>query len=312
MKIAILDSHSVNPDGDMDWSAFRQLGDCAFYARTPPALLLERARDAEALIINKVVLRAEDIAALPKCRYIGFLATGMNTVDLDAARAAGIAVKNVPAYSTDSVAQMVFAHILAFANHAEAHSAGVRDGKWTASPDFCYWDFPIIELAGKTLGIIGYGAIGKAAARIARAFGMRVIVRARTPLPAAEGIEAAVDLDDVFRRSDFLTLHCPLTPETDKIVNARTLALMKPGAILINTGRGPLIDEPALADALNSGRLAGAGLDVLSREPPPADNPLLSAKNCHITPHIAWASKAARERLLDIAARNLREWQAQQ
>ena len=304
MKIAILDSFSTDPVGEIDWSAFDALGECARYDRTPPALLLERAAGADALIINKVVLDAAAIAALPKCRYIGFLATGMNTIDHDAARAAGITVRNVPAYGTPSVAQMVFAHILAFANRVESHSAGARAGKWSASPDFCYWDSPIAELAGLTLGIVGYGAIGKAVAAIAAAFGMRVIVHSRTPV---DGVEF-VSRDEIFRQSDFLTLHCPLTPETDKIVNAQTLALMKPTAILINTGRGPLIDEAALADALNSGRLAGAGLDVLSREPPPQDNPLLSAKNCIITPHIAWASAAARKRLVATAAKNLQDW----
>ncbi|MCL1909535.1 MAG: D-2-hydroxyacid dehydrogenase [Kiritimatiellaeota bacterium] len=305
MKIALLDSHTVSPDGDIDWSGFTSLGECTFYDRTPPALLLERAADADALIINKVVINAASIAALPKCRYIGFFATGMNNVDLDAARAAGITVRNVPAYSTPSVAQMVFAHILAFANRVESHSAGARSGKWSGASDFCYWDSPITELDGLTLGIIGYGAIGKAVATIARAFGMRVIVHTRTrPNDDVEFVER----DELFRRSDFISLHCPLTPETDKIINARALSLMKPNAVIINTGRGPLIDESALADALNSGRIAGAGLDVLSREPPPADNPLLSAKNCVITPHIAWASKAARTRLVATAANNLKEW----
>jgi len=308
MKIAILDYIGIDPNGDIDWSVFGTLGECARYERTTPELLYERAADADALVINNIVLDAAAIAALPECRYIGVLATGLNNVDLDAARAAGITVRNVPSYSTPSVAQMVFAHILAFTNKVARYSADVRAGKWGSPPEFRFADSPISELGGMTLGIIGFGAIGRTVAHIAGAFGMRVIVHTRTPPADIVGNTGIVDRDEIFRQSDFLTLHCPLTPDTAGIVNARTLALMKPSAVLINNGRGSLVDEAALADALNSGRLAGAGLDVLSREPPQPGNPLLTARNCVITPHIAWSSAAARKRLVATAANNLREW----
>jgi len=306
MKIVILDSFGVDP-GDMDWRELQALGDCTFHDRTPAHLVVERARDAEIVITNKTVLSAAVIAEIPKCRYIGLLSTGMNAVDLDAARQRGIPVRNVPAYSTASVAQMVFAHILAHTNHVESHSAGVHEGRWARCPDFCYWDHPVAELDGQTLGIVGYGAIGRAVARIARAFGMRVSVHTRTPGGGEDGLRF-VSLDELFRSSDIVTLHCPLDASTDRLVNAERLATMKPSAILINTGRGGLVDEDALADALARGVIAGAGLDVLGREPPAADNVLTRAPNCTITPHIAWASAAARRRLIAVAARNVREF----
>lgn len=306
MKIVILDAYGVDP-GDMDWSEFHALGDCTFHDRTPPDLVVERARNAEIVITNKTVLSADVIAQLPKCRYIGLLSTGMNAVDLEAARQRGIPVRNVPAYSTASVAQMVFAHILAHANHVESHSAGVHEGRWARCPDFCYWDHPVAELDGQTIGIVGYGAIGRAVARIARAFGMSVIVHTRTPGRDDDGVRF-VSLEKVFRTADIVTLHCPLDASTEKLVNAERLAMMKPTALLINTGRGGLVDEDALADALARGVIAGAGLDVLGREPPPADNVLTHAPNCTMTPHIAWASAAARRRLIAIAARNIREF----
>ena len=310
MKIVILDAFGVDP-GDMDWRELQSLGDCTFHDRTPPSLVVERARDAEIVITNKTVLSADVIAQLAKCRYIGLLSTGMNAVDLEAARRRGIPVRNVPAYGTVSVAQMVFAHILAHANHVESHSAGVHEGRWARCPDFCYWDHPVAELDGQTVGIVGYGAIGRAVARIARAFGMRVLVHTRSPGQDENDLRF-VSLDALFRTADIVTLHCPLDASTEHLVNAERLATMKPTALLINTGRGGLVDEAALADALARGDIAGAGLDVLGREPPASDNALTRAPNCTITPHIAWASAAARRRLIAVAARNVREFLALQ
>ncbi|MDE6137317.1 MAG: D-2-hydroxyacid dehydrogenase, partial [Muribaculaceae bacterium] len=251
------------------------------------------------------------LRALPGLKYVGVLATGYNVVDIDTARELGIVVANIPAYSTASVAQMVFAHLLAITNRVEHYTADNHAGRWTACPDFCYWDESVVELAGKTFGIVGFGNIGSAVARIALAFGMRVL--AFTSKPAEElpeGVEKAADMRELFSCSDVLSLHCPLTADTRHLVCADTLALMKPSAILINTGRGPLVDEAALAEALNAGRLRAAGVDVLSSEPPAADNPLLSARNCYITPHIAWASTEARRRLMSITASNLRAFLA--
>lgn len=308
MKIVILDGYTANP-GDLDWNAFTELGDVVVHERTRSEEVVARAADAEALFTNKVVLSADVLAALPRLRYIGVLATGYNVVDAAAARARGIPVCNVPEYSTPNVAQAVFALLLELTNRTGHHSDTVRAGRWSSSSDFCYWDFPLLELSGRTLGILGYGRIGASVARIARAFDMHVIAHRRKPIPADEPARG-VDLETLFRESDVLTLHCPLTDETQGIINAANLARMKPSAFLINTARGPLIDEPPLADALNQERLAGAALDVLSKEPPPGDNPLLTAKNCLITPHIAWATHEARARLLEIAAANLRAWLA--
>lgn len=300
----VLDGYALNP-GDLSWEPLRSLvPNLTVYDRTTPGQVLERSKDADIILVNKTVLDASSINALPQLRYVGVLATGYNVVDIDAAHARGIAVTNVPAYSTSSVAQQVFAFVLSFTNEIDLHATGVRDGRWTRSADFCYWDAPLTELDGLVLGIVGYGRIGRRVAQIARAFGMQVLVSTRTQRPNEDGV-TFVPLDDLFRRSDVITLHCPLTAETKHLVDARRLALAKPTAILINTGRGPLVDEHALADALNAGRLRGAGLDVLSKEPPQADNPLLSARNCRITPHVSWATFAARTRLMDIATGNV-------
>lgn len=309
MNIVVLDGFALNP-GDLSWAKLEELGRCVVYDRTSESRILSRAAGAEIVLTNKTPLRDEHLRQLPALRYIGVLATGYNVVDVEAARARGVTVTNVPAYSTRSVAQLTFALLLELTLHVGHHAQTVREGKWTASPDFCYWDFPLIELDQLTMGIIGFGRIGRAVAELARAFGMKVLVHSRTkpdPLPA--GVDFA-DLEPLFRKSDVITLHCPLTPATERLVNAERLGWMKPGAFLLNTSRGPLVDEQALADALNSGAIAGAGLDVLSKEPPSASNPLLSARNCLITPHFAWATRAARERLMAIAVANVRAFVA--
>lgn len=305
MKIAILDAHTANP-GDLDWSAFETVGQCQIYDRTPVPQIAGRAADAEIIITNKTVLSRDTILALPKLRYIGVIATGYNVVDTAAASERGIAVTNVPGYSTPAVAQAVIAMLLELTNHTAHHAATVRDGRWSQCPDFCYWDHPIIELRDRTLGLIGFGDIGSAVARIALAFGMKVIAARRTwAMPPPDGVVPA-SVEEVFRRGDVISLHCPLTDDTRHVINADNLARMKPSAFLINTARGPLVDEHALAAALDEGRIAGAALDVLSAEPPPASNPLLRAKNCLITPHLAWASRESRARLIAAAATNLR------
>ncbi len=304
----MLDGFTLNP-GDLDWAPLRALGECEIFDRTPADAVLERARGASVLLTNKTPLPRAVIESLPDLRYIGVLATGCNIVDLVAAKALGIPVTNAPGYGTPSVAQHVFALLLELMQHTGHHARSVRDGRWSASLDFCFWETPLVELAGRTLGIIGYGSIGSAVARIAQAFGMNVLAATRRARPATDAIEFT-SIDDIFRRADVVTLHCPLTPETQGLVNAERLAWMKREAFLINTGRGPLIVEQNLADALNAGRIAGAGLDVLSKEPPPPDNPLLTAKNCIITPHIARASRASRERLLAIVVENLRAFLA--
>lgn len=309
IKISVLDGYTLNP-GDLDWSPLRALGTCAFFDRTPPALTVERARGADALLINKVVLGAAEIAALPDLRYIGVSSTGVNVVDLAAAQQRNIVVTNVPAYSTPSVAQHAFALLLELTRGVGRHSQLVHAGRWASSADFCFWDSPQIELAGLSLGLVGFGAIGQAMARIGRAFEMRILVHTRTPDPQGWPEVEFVAADELFRRADVVSLHCPLTEATERLVDARRLALLKTSAFLINTGRGQLIDEPALAEALNAGALAGAGLDVLSREPPAGENPLLAARNCLITPHLAWATRAARQRLLDTVVANLRAFLA--
>ncbi len=304
MKIVVLDGYTLNP-GDLSWKDLESLGECTVYDRTAPKDIVRRAGEAQIILTNKTVLSADSVESLAKLRYIGVLATGYNIVDIEAARKRSIPVCNVPSYATASVAQMVFAHLLNLALHVDHHARTVRDGRWTTSVDFCYWDTPLAELEGLTMGIVGFGGIGRATAKLALAFGMKVIACDVTELSnMPEGCEAA-ELNEVFAKADVLSLHCPLTPQTEKLVNAERLSLMKPTAFLINTSRGPLVDEQALADALNSGKLAGAGVDVLSTEPPPKKNPLLNAKNCQITPHIAWASQAARGRLLSIAIENV-------
>jgi len=300
MNIVVLDGHTLNP-GDLDWGPLEKLGACTFYERTSANEVVARAREADVVLTNKCPLPASVIAQLPKLRYVGVLATGYNVVDVAAARARGIPVANVPGYGTRSVAQHVFALILELTNHVGLHAQSVRQGEWTRRGEWCYWDKPLVELATLTLGIVGYGRIGRAVGDLSRAFGMEVLATSRRETPGAE----KVGLDELFRRADVISLHCPLTPETDGMVNAARLALMKPTSLLINTGRGPLIVEADLAAALNAGKIGGAALDVLSVEPPAPDHPLLRAKHCLITPHIAWASRAARARLLTTVIDNL-------
>jgi glycerate dehydrogenase len=304
MSIVVLDGYTTNP-GDLSWEPLSALAPCTVWDRTAPADVITRLADAEIVLTNKTPLAAETLAALPKLKLISVLATGVNVVDVAAAKAQGIAVCNVPAYSTPGVAQAVFALLLELTNRTGHHSDTVHAGRWSAGPDFSYWDGTLVELAGLTLGIVGYGAIGSAVAAVGRAFGMRILGNRRTaegPIP--EGGDF-VDLDRLFQESDVVTLHCPLTPQTEGLVNAARLAQMKPTAYLINTARGPLVQESHLCDALQAGCLAGAGLDVLSVEPPAPDHPLLQAPNCVITPHIAWATRAARQRLIQQSAVNV-------
>lgn len=304
MKIVVLDGYTLNP-GDLSWEGFKKLGTCDIYERTSPELTVSRCRDAEVAITNKVVFDKNVIGQLPGLKYIGVLATGYNVVDTVAARKAGITVTNIPSYSTASVAQMVFSHILNFVQNVSAHAISVSSGKWSESRDFSYWLSPQTELAGKTLGIIGFGQIGQAVARIGIAFGMKVIFSNRSKKESVNGA-VQVELSHLLENSDFISINCPLTSENVGFINSQTISRMKPSVFLVNTGRGPLINEQDLADALNSGRIAGAGLDVLSAEPPLKENPLLKAKNCFITPHIAWATSEARSRLMDIAVENLK------
>lgn len=308
-NIVVLDGFTLNP-GDMSWDALRELGNCTIYDRTAAADVVERCKEADIVLTNKVPLRESEMAQLPRLRYIGVLATGYNVVDTVAAAARGIVVTNIPAYSTDSVAQMVFAHLLNIMNGVQQHTESVRNGDWCRSADFCYMLTPQNELAGKTLGIVGLGNIGHRVAKIADALGMRVV--AKTSKSAAELPEyiTPVTLDTLLAESDVVTLHCPLTPDTQHLINADTLKLMKRNAILINTGRGPLIDEAAVADALNNGMLRAAGFDVLAVEPASQDNPLLTARNAFFTPHIAWATYEARVRLMDIMLGNIKAFLA--
>lgn len=307
-KIVILDGHTINP-GDLSWEVILQQGECTVYERTPKELVAERCRDAKAVLTSKAIFTREVMESLPKLSYIGVLATGYNVVDVQAARERGITVTNIPAYSTQSVAQMVFALLLQLCCHVKEHSDSVKSGAWSACEDFCYWNSPMIELAGKTLGIVGFGMIGQQTARVANALGMKVAAFGRQR-KQVDGIDYQwIDsLDELLVRSDVISLHCPLTEDTNGMINAERLRLMKPSAFLINTARGPLIEENALADALNSKRIAGAALDVLGAEPPAADNPLFRAKNCIITPHIAWATKEARTRLINTAGENLKAY----
>lgn len=307
MKICILDGYSLNP-GDLDWSPVERLGDVTLFDRTPADKIVERAADADIVLTNKVPFSADTLRQLPRLRFICVLATGYNIIDTEAAARQGVVVANIPAYSTMSVAQMAFAHILNITNHVASYAREVADGKWTNCPDFCFWDSALTELAGKTMGIVGLGNTGMATARIAIAMGMKVVAltsKSADTLP--EGITLA-PLDDVLASADVVSLHCPLTPSTRHLINAASIAKMKPSAILINTGRGPLVDEQAVADALNGERLAAFGADVLSQEPPRGDNPLLSARNCFLTPHIAWATLEARTRLMSTATENVRQF----
>ena len=307
MKICILDGYSLNP-GDLDWSPVERLGDVTLFDRTPADKIVERAADADIVLTNKVPFSADTLRQLPRLRFICVLATGYNIIDTEAAARQGVVVANIPAYSTMSVAQMAFAHILNITNPVASYAREVADGKWTNCPDFCFWDSALTELAGKTMGIVGLGNTGMATARIAVALGMKVVAltsKSADTLP--EGITPA-PLDDVLASADVVSLHCPLTPSTRHLINAASIAKMKPSAILINTGRGPLVDEQAVADALNGGRLAAFGADVLSQEPPRGDNPMLSARNCFLTPHIAWATLEARTRLMSTATENVRQF----
>lgn len=305
MKIVVLDGYGLNP-GDLSWNALQALGDVAVYPRTAQGQLQERCDGADALLTNKVVIGAETMDRLPGLKYIGVLATGYNVVDTIAARQRGICVTNIPAYSTDSVAQMTFAHILNITNRVGHYAAQNRQARWSGSEDFCYWDTPLHELAGKTIGIVGLGNIGMKVARIAMEFGMDVFActsKSSASLPS--GIQKTT-VDGLLGVSDILTLHCPLTDNTREMINAGAIRKMKRGAILINTGRGQLVNEADVAAALRDGQLGGYGADVMCSEPPAADNPLFGAPNAFITPHIAWATYEARARLMDIAVGNLK------
>ncbi len=304
-NIVVLDGYTLSP-GDLSWDEIAALGEFTVYDRTPPGFVLDRTVGASIALTNKTVLDRAAIGALPDLRYIGVMATGYNVVDLDAARERGIPVTNVPEYSTRSVAELTFALILELTRRVGLHSESVRSGDWERSADFCYWNAPLVEIDGMTMGIVGYGRIGKAVAAIARAFGMRVLVHSPSATPGERDGIMFTGLDDLFRESDIVSLHCPLNAASAGMVNTESLALMKPGAFLINTGRGPLVNEADLAQALNEGRIAGAALDVLPEEPPRKGSPLIGAKNCIITPHIAWAARAPRERLMRAVAANIR------
>ena len=306
MELVILDGYTENP-GDLSWDAMEALAPLTVYDRTPKNTeeIVRRIGQAELVITNKTPLTAEILERCPQIRYIGLLSTGYNIVDCAAAKVRGIPVTNIPAYGTDAVAQAAAALLLEITNRVGHHSDAVRSGRWSASEDFCFWDHPLMELAGKTLGIIGFGRIGQAMGRIGRALGMEVLAAGSRPTEAGAAIAQYVELDELYARADVISLHCPLFPENERMINKNAIAKMKDGVILLNTGRGQLICEPALAEALHNGKVRAAGLDVLSQEPPAADNPLLTAPNCFITPHIAWAAKESRQRLMDTAVENL-------
>lgn len=305
MKIVVLDGYTLNP-GDLSWDALEAIGDCEVYDRTSPELTFERARGAKIALTNKTLMPREVIAQLPELGYIGALATGYNHVDIAAARERGIPVTNIPTYATRTVAQNTFAHLLNLTQQVAYHAQTVREGRWAESPDFCYWDYPLIELVGLTMGIVGIGRIGSATARVAQAFGMKVLANDPYVDPAPVPGVQMVDLETLLRESDVVSFHCPLTSETEGLLNADGMALMKKTAFVINTSRGPVINNKDLAEALNAGRIAGAGLDVLEVEPATLDNPLVTAKNCHITPHISWAARASRARLMNTAVNNVK------
>lgn len=305
MKIVILDGYTENP-GDLSWAGIEALGSLTVYDRTAEGEIVPRIGDAQAVLVNKVPLTAATLAACPGLKYIGVLATGYNVVDTAAAKQRGIVVTNIPSYGTRAVAQFVFALLLEICHHVGAHSRAVHMGQWAQSLDFSFWNYPLTELAGKTLGLVGFGRIGQSTAHIARAFGMRVLYHTPRPKQGVEELAAYATLNELLEKSDVISLHCPLTPETKGMINSASIAKMKRGVILINTARGPLIEEADLAAALNSGRVYAAGLDVVSEEPIKPDNPLLAAKNCFITPHIAWAPLESRARLMETAVQNLR------
>lgn len=303
MKITILDSYTTNP-GDLSWERLGEFGEYTVYDRTPPESVYERCKDCEIVITNKTSLNREVLEKLPKLRYVGLLSTGFNAVDVEYCRERDIPVCNIPGYSTAAVAQMTFAHILSFTNAVDIHSDAVKGGEWSRLSDFCFWKVPLVELLGKTIGLIGFGKIGREAAKLALAFGMNVLVADVNPPEKAERVKA-VDIDTLLERSDFVSLHCPLTPQTRGMVDEKFLNKMKSSAYLINTARGPLINENDLACALKNGIIAGAGLDVMSDEPPAGSNPLFDCPNCHITPHIAWAAHETRNRLMGIFFDNI-------
>ncbi|MCD6323193.1 MAG: D-2-hydroxyacid dehydrogenase [Clostridiales bacterium] len=308
MKIVVLDGYVLNP-GDMSWTGFDKFGEIIVYDRTPNEKIIERIGDAEAVLTNKTPLRRETLEKLSNLKYIGVLATGFNVVDIDAATKNGITVTNIPGYSTDAVAQMVMALLLELCHHTGDHSKEVKAGAWSASKDFAFWHYPLVELKEKTIGIIGFGKIGKAVAGLAKAFGMNILYNSRTRKEYAKESDAIyTDLNSLIEQSDVISLNCPLTDETRNLINKETLAKMKKSSFLINTARGPIVNENDLAEALNTDVIAGAAVDVLSREPADKENPLLNAKNCIITPHIAWATKEARERLMAIAIENVKAY----
>lgn len=308
MKIVILDGYTTNP-GDLSWEKFSEFGEVTAYDYTPNELIIERCKDAEIIIDNKVVFAKETLDKLPKLKYIGLLSTGFNVIDIEAAKNNGVTVCNVPTYSTAAVAQLTFALILEIYNQVGIHNEAVHNGEWTNCRDFCFQKTPLLELNNKTIGLIGYGKIGAEVAKIADAFSMNILcyVPSKKPQPDFKNFRF-VTLKELAENSDIVSLHCPLTPETTGIINEELISIMKPGAVIINTSRGPTIDEKALAEALHSGRIAGAGVDVLSTEPPKADNPLLSCPNCFITPHIAWAGYETRERLVGVVYDNLKSY----
>jgi glycerate dehydrogenase len=306
-KIVVIESASINP-GDLSWEPLKTLGPCKFYERTPPEKLIERCKDFEIVLTNKSVYTSDVLAQLTKLKYLGVMATGYNVIDIAAAKACGIVVTNVPDYGAPSVSQMVFAHVLNLTQRLRDHHDAVLQGRWREVGEFCFWDYPLVELAGLNFGVLGFGNIGKRSALIARGFGMNVLLHTPHPPKGLPENYQIVDLPTLFRKSDVLSLHCPLTQKTEKIVNAERLNLMKQTAFLINTSRGGLIDEIALCEALLDQKIAGAGLDVLSQEPPPKDHPLFNLPNCYISPHNAWATAAARQRLLDKVVENLRRF----
>ncbi len=307
MNIVVLDGYTLNP-GDLTWDDLKELGVLKVYDRTPADQVIERSKDAEIIYTNKTVLSVETLSQLPKLKFIGVLATGYNVVDIEAAKERDIPVCNIPTYGTQSVAQMVFAHILNVVQRIQHHVNTVKQGRWARSQDFCYWDFPLVELAGLNLGIIGYGRIGQATANLGKAFGMNILANdTYQPDKPHEGVRF-VDLDELFKESDIVSLHCNLTAENLHMINAERLEQMKPSAILVNTSRGPLVDESALLEALRDKKIYAAGLDVLEMEPPAADNPLYHQENCFITPHISWATKSARSRLMNTAVDNLKSF----
>ncbi|RQD69972.1 MAG: D-2-hydroxyacid dehydrogenase [Tindallia sp. MSAO_Bac2] len=313
MKIVVLDGYTLNP-GDLSWEAFEKMGDLEVYDRTGYDMddqdkVIERAKDADVILTNKTPITEEALRHMDRLKYIGMLATGYNVVDVEAATQKGVALVNVPTYGTEAVAQMTFALLLEVCHHVGAHHQAVKEGEWARNPDWSFWKFPLIELAGKTMGIVGYGRIGQAVGKIAEAMGMNLVVNSRSIDPAfqAQGVRY-VERDELFKEADVVSLHCPLFPDTEAMINKRTLKIMKETAILINTSRGQLVSEQDLADALNSDEIAAAAVDVVSREPILSSNPLLNAKNCLITPHIAWAPTEARVRLMSLAADNLRQF----